>query len=205
MGNLKHSGNHRSTPTSGKLSTASAAPKLWGYMSFAQSWFEDAERAALAEPNRDNTRREIVASVCFLESYIFEWVRSIDLKLSLEYFPPEKRFERDPRFRRNLKDKWKEIPKALFDDGHIPCDPMIDKSDLGTLLQYRHGLVHATASRPFNESVPHSHRPKPDPGEFAKLENGWALDIAAKIVRDLHAAIETICPEYVQGWLGRET
>ena len=205
MSITKPSKDHSIEIPGGELKARGTQATLWGYANFAGSWFMDARLEALSNTDRDSVRREIVLSVCFLESYIFEWVRSLDLNLVAQFFPPEPRIKDDPRFRCDLKDKWKFVPAELFDEGHIPSEPKLELSGLGTLLKYRHGLVHAVASRPFNNDVPESHRPVPDPNEFNRLKSGWALDIAVKLVGQLHDSTQTSRPSYVSEWLGRET
>ena len=170
----------------GSLELRGSVATLWGYANFAEQWFVDARAEALSETSRDSVRREIVFSVCFLESYIFEWVRSLDLHLVDEFFPPEPRFDKDPRYRRDLKKKWKLIPRELYSEGRIPAEARLDLLQLGVMLKYRHGLVHAAASRPFNAEVSESHRPVPDPADFNEIKAGWALDISAKLVAQLH-------------------
>lgn len=188
----------------GELGLRGGVATLWGYANFAEQWFVDARAEALSETSRDSVRREIVFSVCFLESYIFEWVRSLDLHLVTDFFPPEPRFNEDPRFRRELKEKWKLVPQELYSEGHIPAEPRLDLSQLGALLKYRHGLVHAVASRPFNADAPESHRPIPDPNDFNQIKAGWALDIAAILVAQLHKTTLTDGPSYVEEWLAQK-
>ncbi len=204
MGNLKHCGKHVTKPVIGALGADGKKSVLWGYMNFSEPWFQDARTAALGDHSLDDTRREIVASVCFLESYLFEWVRAIGFELTLHHFPPERSSDNASRYRRDLKQKWKEIPKELFLAKQISCVPNINKTGFNDLLDYRHGLVHASASWPFNHSVPESERPKPDPSVFAEIENGWALGIATRMVSDLHNQTGTPCPEYVRKWVKGE-
>lgn len=40
---------------------------------YAEAWFKDAVEASI-QPGPHARRREIVFSVCFVESYLFEWV-----------------------------------------------------------------------------------------------------------------------------------
>ena len=43
-----------------------------------------------------------------------------------------------PRYRRNLLEKWKEVPRDLYQAGKISVQPKLDASRLGELLRYRH-------------------------------------------------------------------
>jgi len=42
---------------------------------FAPDWLRDARSEAMLLEDIDSRRREIVFAVCFIESYLFEWVR----------------------------------------------------------------------------------------------------------------------------------
>ena len=47
---------------------------IWQAYSWARDWFDDAFNETRVSDHRSR-RREILFSVCFAESYLFEWVR----------------------------------------------------------------------------------------------------------------------------------
>jgi len=171
----------------------------WKSDNFAEDWFRDALHEARAGKDHNAQRREIIFAVCFLESYIFEWVRrTVGIGAIDSYFPPKERFEDDPRYRRDLKKKWKEVPKELFEDGKISVDPSVHLSGLGNLLKYRHGLIHAAASRPGTDEQPKETKPFPTKGGLKKLKAGWAVEIVLGLIREFHEKIGTEVPEYIE-------
>ncbi|MFW9889121.1 MAG: hypothetical protein ACFFER_13125 [Candidatus Thorarchaeota archaeon] len=171
---------------------------IWLSDNFAEDWYRDALYESQKDKDYHSLRREIIFSVCFAESYIFEWARGIlQLDELSAYFPPEPRFKDDPRYRRKLKNKWKEIPKELYEEGKINADPELDLSGLGTLLRYRHGLIHAAASRPKTKSKKEASKPFPTKEDLKKLKSGWAMQIVVHLVENLHEAIGTPLPEYI--------
>ena len=143
-------------PKSGELHFTGGVPSLWTMATFSPQWFADALHEATTGSDENSIRREIVFSTCFLESYIFEWardiIRDVDIAAVDDYFPRSPRFapQRDPRCRRKLKKKWKEVPRELFKDGKIGIEPKLTLSDLGKLVEIRNNVVHAayTGRRP---------------------------------------------------------
>lgn len=186
----------------GRLILTSYPPTIWIAANFSPQWFEDALHEANFGTDVNSIRREIVFSSCFLESYIFEWARNIDIGAINDYFPAKPRFKDkdDPRYRRTLKDKWKDVPKELFEDGKIPVSPQLNVSGLGTLIKYRNGLVHATASRPSTDAQPPEEKPVPANDELRSLKSGWALSISVTLVEALHSNLGTAAPEYLNKW-----
>lgn len=176
------------------------APMTWTSANFAESWYRDAADEARGRDGENSTRREIVFAASFLESYIFEWARRIcGLDRINDYFPPVPRFDGDPRYQRSLKDKWKLVPRELHADGIVPTAPQLDLSELGDLVQFRNGLLHARASRPATEDLPPKFRPVPEPGQLKKIGHGWACAMAKKLVVKLHADLQTPLPSYLDG------
>jgi hypothetical protein len=172
---------------------------VWISDNFAEDWFLDALREAQTGTDHNAIRREIILAGCFLESYIFEWARrKLQIEEINDFFPPKPRLAGDPRYRRTLKDKWKQIPGELYAEGKIPSNPNLDLSGLGTLLKYRHGLVHAAGSRPATDSQPQETRPFPTKDMLKSLKPGWAVRIAVDLVTSLHNAIGDPLPDYVQ-------
>jgi hypothetical protein len=113
-------------------------------------------------------------------------------------FPPTARFEKGHRHRRDLKQKWAQIPKELYNSKKIPILPALDLSDLETLLKYRHGLIHAAASRPFSSPQQSVTKPFPAKEDLKKLKPGWAVKIAVYLVMKLHQDLGTTPPEFLQ-------
>lgn len=187
------------TPPPAEAAASVGIPTVWRSDNFAQDWFADALHEARTGKDYNARRREIIFAACFAESYIFEWVRrKVQIGKLNDYFPASPRFPCDPRYRRPLKDKWKEIPKELYEAGKIPLDPNLDLSRLGTLLRYRHGLVHAAASRPATDSQPEKTKPFPTKEVLNGLKPGWALRIVVDLVKALHQAVGDPLPDYVE-------
>jgi len=163
---------------------------------FAQSWFGDALREAKTPDDAQARRREIVFAVCFAETYLFESVRDEvvggDVQKFNRYFPPG-------NFRR-VEDKWKDIPKELAADslmattlnqGHPNWENFLDA------VAFRHGLVHAAASRPHSRDLPRKERAVPTMEDLSGLTPGWALGVVVTLIRRLHDAIQTTPPAWL--------
>jgi len=163
-------------------------PTIWLADNFAKDWFSDALHEARCGLDHHSRRREIVFAVCFAESYIVEWARNM---LPVEEI-------RDLPLPKKLKDKWKHVPKevcACVGD-KIEYDPNL--GDLGQLLRYRHGLVHAAASLPATNKQPQKEKPFPTKKRLQERKPGWAVRIVVALVRDLHQAVGTCPPKYLQ-------
>ena len=184
-------------PRAAALSLEGFPPTVWVSANFAELWYRDALKEAAGNDGDHSTRREIVFSASFLESYIFEWVRTICFDRLNEYFPPTPRYKNDPRFRRTLKDKWKFVPLDLHNDGILAKAPRLDLSELGALMQYRNGLVHGSASRPSTAGLPMAATPIPNIDELKRISHGWALSVAKTLVIELHAQLGTKPPPYL--------
>lgn len=174
---------------------------LWITGNFSEAWYEDVEREASLSDNIHARRREILFSVCFLETYLFEWTRDIvGLGNINDYFPYEKPHKRDPtikRYMRGLKENWRALPKELFDEGKIRADPKLKIENLKLLIAYRNDLVHVHVSRPQSSSQPSELNPRTSPADIERLSPGWARDIAKNLVLDLHKVLGTTPPTYL--------
>ena len=155
-------------------------------------------RAESQQHGRDARRREILLAACFAETYLFEWVRDEVLqhkigpgpdhhKNLLKYFPVGKK--------RGAYDKWREIPRQLADDGYILGCPDLGNCpwwiDFCTLLNYRDGLIHASASRPEVSSIPCPNpqaAPVPNLGVLEDMSPGWPLGVVVTLVREFNSA-----------------
>jgi hypothetical protein len=167
-------------------------PLVWTQYRYAQDWYEDAEDEAKSE-GPDSRRREILFAVCFLESYLYEWVLvdvlDRDLDSVEEYFPSDD--TRDPRR------KWKEVPKRLLDDQRIKAVPQTGDqhgNEWTRLFLWRNGLVRAGASKP---DLDQENRPVPTKNELDELAPGWALEVALERVHRLHEAADMPLPRWL--------
>jgi len=173
-------------------------PTVWLSYQWAHDWYDDALRAA-RETGRGPRRHEIVFSIAFAESYIFEFVlvqALVDVADQFreinEYFPPGEY--------RNVQDKWKVVPKDLHAKGRIAASPDLDGQDWEdflTLVDYRNGLVHGRSSRPDTSELSEDLKPMPTTQFLDDLEPGWALQIVTRQVRALHAAANLELPAWL--------
>ena len=171
-------------------------PTLWLTYSFAPEWFHDALREAQTGHDHHSRRREILFAVCFIESYLFEWVRDGPLRGRFDelrdYFPIDDR--------RGIYDRWRQVLKALRDNGLINRLPNVGGPhgvQWKRLLLYRNGLMHARASRPQTTARPNERMPVPSKTDLDRLAAGWALRIVIDRVRHLHEAVNTPVPEWL--------
>lgn len=94
--------------------------------------------------------------------------------------------------------KWKKVPKELYRDGRINVKPKLDLSQLRKLLEYRHGLIHASASRPFTKAQPPEERPFPRKEDLKAVEPGWATRVAFELVASLSHQLGEPKPDYLE-------
>jgi len=170
----------------------------WNCCSFAPEWFKDALSEARTGQDHNSLRREIVFAVCFVESYLFEWVRdevlNRDFNELRKYFPPKDH--------QGIRERWKKVIKHLEDNDKIPKAPSFARSDwcnFVKLVKYRDGLVHAGPSRPETKSPMSQARVPPEPSktELDQRPAGWAVSVVVKLVRHLHDAVGTPPPEWL--------
>jgi hypothetical protein len=175
-------------------------PIVWLTYQFAPDWFKDASEQAKIRLNHNARRREIVFSVCCTEAYLVEWVWNEVLKDDHSkfntYFPPESK--------RSPEEKWKEVPKQLEEHGLICKSPDWGRAEGQTiwcewkkLLSYRHGLVHARASRPETHPQSDTERPVPSKHLLDELDAGWATRTVVKLITYLHKAAGTQTPKWL--------
>lgn len=183
--------------TEQRYEASDRAPYIVHYANFSERWYRDAKLEAMGTDGRHSTRKEIICAASFLETYIFEWARTLAFDRLDEYFPPMPRFQIDPRFKRSLKSKWKQIPAELYADNVIPMCPKLKLVPLGKLVKYRHLLIRTPASRLLAARMS---RKKAAVAPFDELESivpGWALDVAQRLVLDLHRQLGTEPPLYL--------
>lgn len=167
------------------------------YVNFSERWYSNAKREATGTDGHNSTWKEIISAAAFLETYIFEWARTLAFNRLDEYFPPMPRFQIDPRFKRSLLNKWKQIPAELYADRIIPICPKLRLVPLGALAKYRHRLMHAPASRPMTARTLKSKAAVRAFSELESIAHGWALDLAQRLVLDLHRQLGTAAPVYL--------
>jgi hypothetical protein len=166
------------------------------YATPAERWYRDTAHEAAGTHGHNSKRKEIICAASFLESYIFEWARSLAVDRLDEYFPPMPRFQIDPRFKRSLKKKWKQIPAELYADKIIPMCPQLKLSPLGRLEKYQQALIHTKASRRVTVGVAQKAARVPAFGELNLIVHGWALGVAKQLVEELHSQLGTPLPVY---------
>jgi len=164
---------------------------------FSKPWFLDAVKEAQVERDKDARRREILFSVCFAECYLVEWVRDEILAGRIEeftnYFPPDRT--------RNVREKWKDVPKELRANNEIVGVPELNAafwSDFCYLVDLRDGLVHAHASRPSLSNQDKDERPMPDLDELSKMEAGWPTKVVVALVKCFHLYAKKPIPDWLQ-------
>lgn len=177
--------------------TSVGTPTIWLTYSFAPEWFRDALNEAQTGQDHHSRRREIVFATCFVESYLFEWVR--DEILNREFDELAKYF-RDEDRRLSTTDRWKEAIKRLYKNNRIKNVPNFGDSwwqDVQILVKYRNGLVHAGASRPETDSLEDDKKPLPSKTLLDQLPAGWAVRIVIELIRRLHEAAGTSTPAWL--------
>lgn len=118
---------------------------------------------------------------------------SSDFQKLTQYFPPGRW--------RTVTDKWKEVPKQLFADGFISGIPNLNGpywNEWLELIEYRNGLIHARSSRPEMASLPEKERPVPSKTTLDKLQAGWAVRVVVKLLSQLHIAVGTTTPSWLE-------
>lgn len=169
---------------------------LWQTYSFAPLWYSDAKAEAQLH-DHNARRREIVFSVTCAESYLIEWVRDSVLAQGIcamnVYFPAGKQ--------RGVRDKYKEVTKALLEDGRIParldCGAQ-EWAQFCNLVTYRDGLIHASSSRPDTAGLPTNEKPVPSKSDLDAYPQGQAVQVVRSLLKKLHADTQTPEPEWLQ-------
>ncbi len=210
LGPEAESGQREGTVVEAALSLTAVSNMTINYTvtsRYAPEWFGDALREARNGPQGDRHARcrEIVFSVCFAESYLFEWSYEHLLTLGNHamtmtkiagYFPEGSR--------RGIRDRWKTVLREMHQNGDISGVPAFGDT-LGNewirLVRYRDGLVHASASRPWSSDPSQTAQPRPAGDELGALPPGWAVRTVAAWAERLHAATGTTLP--VPTWLTR--
>ena len=171
---------------------------FWLHATFAPAWFADATREARVT-GPDARRREILFAVCFVESYLLEWVR--DDVLKREFRAVDKYLPADDR--QGITDRWKTVTKMLNADGRIAAHPDYLRSavwrDFLRVVGFRDGLVHGRTGRPQTGDTPPDARPTPTISDLGQMLPGWPTGVVVALVRELHDCAGTTPP----AWLDR--
>jgi len=149
--------------------------------SFSRDWLRDAYAESQRE-GPDHRRREVLFSVCLVESYLLELVRDVILRMDIDalqfYFPAGRRL--------GIEEKFKEVLKHLHKDGRVAGTPNFGGrvwADFVRLVRMRDGLIHASISRPISintENAPYC--------ELSGLTAGWAMGVAQSLLIAMHEA-----------------
>jgi hypothetical protein len=184
-------------PQPAHQSQTSDEPVLWVKYSFSRDWFLDAVSESTSPSHWKLRRREIIFAVCFAESYLLEWVRDEILKQNFEklfdYFPVDERI--------GIIDRWKNVIKRLAEDGLIEKSPDFGQpywEEFKKLVDFRNGLIHANISKPHSAALKQKERPYPTAEMLEKLEPGWPTNTVRELVIQLHKAVGTDSPTWLQ-------
>ena len=72
-----------------------------------------------------------------------------------------------------------------------------DWAEFIELVEYRDGLIHASASRPTSDSAPDATPPVPPVKVLQEMEPGWPVRVVATLVQNLHSAVGTPPPRWL--------
>ncbi len=180
----------------GPLAVLQGHLQAWFAETWAPEWYADAVLQADLPNNHGARRREIVFAQAMIESYLVEWVRD-DVRVGFgrlgEFFRAN---DRTPIIQR-----WKRVIKQLREEGAIPASPDFGNAqwrELAKLVEQRNWLLHARSSRPGTAKQPPDERPLPTKGELLDMRAGWAVAVATAVIRDLHEALGTPAPPWLQ-------
>lgn len=179
------------TTAAGTLTLTGFVPTLWQTANYAGRWYDDAIGES-KNGGADFRRREILFAVAAAESYLFEWVRDVVLKFDYRaialYFPPESATP--------IRDKWKHIAQTLASDGLIDAAPNFGGTtwaDFVRLVDFRNGLLHGSASRPYSTSISIG-LPVPTMWDLDGMPPGRSVRIVFSLIDELNAAAGTSNP-----------
>jgi len=184
------------TPRTGTLNIIGGEVRFWLHATFAPGWYSDAVREA-AVSGADARRREILFAVCFVESYLLEWVR--DEALHRDYKALDKYLPSDDR--QGISERWKTVTKRLREDGLIPGHPDYGRAsqwrDFIRLIRFRDGLVHGRTGRPQTTDTPDEALPSPTADDLTTMPSGWPTRTVVSLVRALHFCVGSSPPAWL--------
>ena len=162
----------------------------------------------------------------YLVEWVLIEVLNRDFDQLAEYFPGKRKPDPDgrtgglyARFKRFLRcvrgrgpkrerqrvgvsDRWKNVIKKLESKGKIAKAQDFGTSTWGEfrkLVDYRDGLVHGVASRPYEASQAAELQPNPSPDDFDnKIEAGWPTKVVYDLLSDLHTTMGTKPPTWLE-------
>lgn len=175
-----------------------SSPTLSVAANYSEDWYADACAEVNDNANRNNKRREIVFSACFLESYIYEWVRKCGANYTINFFNDTAKNADGKFYTKGLKNKWKYIPPVMASELGVEKGLKLDLSELGTLIALRNGFVHAAASKLYNSFTEKKDQPVPTPEQLDQVKSGWAVSVAENLVISLHDQINSNAPGYLR-------
>ena len=176
-----------------------STPTLSVAANYAEDWYSDALAEVNDSANRKNKRREIVFAACFLESYIYEWVRNYGTDFLAKYFSDTAKNIDGEYYTKGLKNKWKYMPPEIANELGVAKDLELDLSGLGRLIKLRNGFVHARASKLYNSFTNKKDRPVPTQEELDNnIKSGWAVSVAENLVISLHEKMNSDAPSYLK-------
>lgn len=145
---------------------------------------------------RDAMRRQLLFTVCALESWFFEWVRddlledateSADLFASASW---------------KLTEKIIDVLGTLYDRGRLAHQPAFGESvawdDLHKILDHRNGLVHALASLPRGDIPPDAGEPIPTADDLLALAPARPLKVVRRVADLLTSFAGEKPPEWME-------
>ena len=193
MGGRKKDNIDRSRSTNVNV-TPATGEILFSKETFAPQWLGDAKCEARVQ-GYEARRREIVFAQCFVESYLFEWVRDKVVKGA---------FGKIPNYLEGtgIRRKWKGAVKKVCEERSI-VPPSWENAEywkkFRRLVEYRDGLVHGQASWPtlVDPPVPIGPAPVPSKKTLESLPPGWAVEIVVELVRQLHKTIGAPPPSWL--------
>jgi len=171
------------------------APTVWQTFTYGPEWFADAAAEARTS-GYSARRREILFAVCAAESCLFEWVRDAvlhrDFVALADVFPVGAK--------RGATEKFREIPKQLAQEGRVPAALDCGGAEFAAfarLVEYRDGLVHASACRPDRTDLPAPQKPVPTKTQLDDLPPGWAFGVVRSLLRKLYGDTGTQAPPWL--------
>ena len=191
---------HHLKADSAESYSEAGTPILSTATNYAADWYADARGEVSDSANKQNKRREIVFSVFFLESYLYEWVRNQRSDFLAKLFDKGAKTLDGKHSLQGLKFKWQYIPSAIAHELMLATDFELDLNELERLIKFRDGFVHAKASRFYNDNTEEIILPVPSQEKLANTsQSGWAVTTAKNLVISLHQKTDSDPPKYFEG------
>lgn len=163
-------------------------PQFWHTASFGQSWLKDTYLESKVD-GLDHRRKEVICAVCFLETFLFEWVRDDilekDYKALATFFPPGRTM--------GISGKCNLVFKDLLKDNkikEIPNRGTAIWANFKRLVAIRDALIHAAVSRPFQDGDSATEEKTPEISNFIGLQAGWALNVVTTLAAEFYRAAQ---------------